>query len=171
MREAIGGAWLYYIFVVMIMFIVSFLAIFLNYMTAYRANNHLISVLEQSEGIMPAGIEQKLNASFNYSSHFKTCYPDIQETRDLHIARALQHRARQTLHLEEDTAETEDGEIERGIVGDIFCAAQPIGEERTDDDRRQRNHKSPDETANERLAQYPAGRLEIVGADEVCHLN
>ena len=56
MREAIGGAWLYYIFVVMIMFIVSFLAIFLNYMTAYRANNHLISVLEQSEGIMPAGI-------------------------------------------------------------------------------------------------------------------
>ena len=74
MREAIGGAWLYYIFVVMIMFIVSFLAIFLNYMTAYRANNHLISVLEQSEGIMPAGIEQKLNASFNYNSHFKTCY-------------------------------------------------------------------------------------------------
>ena len=56
MREAIGGAWLYYIFVVMIMFIISFLAIFLNYMAAYRANNHLISVLEQSEGIMPAGI-------------------------------------------------------------------------------------------------------------------
>ena len=48
MREAIGGAWLYYIFVVMIMFIVSFLAIFLNYMTAYRANNHLISVQDNA---------------------------------------------------------------------------------------------------------------------------
>lgn len=74
MREAVGGLWLYYIFVVMIMFIVSFLAIMLNYMSAYRANNHLISVLEQSEGIMPSGIEEKLNASFNYHSDFKACY-------------------------------------------------------------------------------------------------
>lgn len=74
MREAIGGLWLYYIFVVMIMFIVSFLAVMLNYMSAYRANNHLISVLEQSEGIMPVGIEKKLNASFNYANDFNSCY-------------------------------------------------------------------------------------------------
>ena len=81
MREAIGGAWLYYIFVVMIMFLVSFLAIFLNYMTAYRANNHLISILEQSDGIMPAGIEQQLNANFSYTSSFRACYMQTTSSR------------------------------------------------------------------------------------------
>ena len=75
MREAIGGTWLYYIFIVMIIFVVSFLAIFLNYMAAYRANNKVISILEQSEGIVPENINDLIGGSFKLGqeSDFKAC--------------------------------------------------------------------------------------------------
>jgi hypothetical protein len=74
MREAIGGAWLYYIFVVMIIFIVSFLAIFLSYMAAYRACNHAISMLEQSEGkISPAELNSMNPNSYDYNE-MEWCY-------------------------------------------------------------------------------------------------
>jgi len=75
MREAIGGAWLYYIFIVVIIFIVSFLAVFLNYMAAYRANNQVISILEQSEGIVPSNINQMIDANFTLGKDgdFKSC--------------------------------------------------------------------------------------------------
>ena len=74
MREAIGGAWLYYIFVVMIIFIVSFLAIFLSYMAAYRACNHAISMLEQSDGAITQAQLNKMNGnSYGYTS-MEWCY-------------------------------------------------------------------------------------------------
>lgn len=75
MREAIGGAWLYYIFIVMIIFLVSFLAIFLNYMAAYRANNKVISILEQSEGIVPSNINDMIKGNFTLGTNgdFKSC--------------------------------------------------------------------------------------------------
>ena len=72
MREAIGGAWLYYIFVVMIIFIVSFLAVFLSYMAAYRASNHAVSMLEQSEGAITKADLNKMNPdSFDYEERIR----------------------------------------------------------------------------------------------------
>ena len=74
MREAIGGAWLYYIFVVMIIFIVSFLAVFLSYMAAYRASNHAVSMLEQSEGsITQADLNSMNPNSYDYKD-MNWCY-------------------------------------------------------------------------------------------------
>lgn len=74
MREAIGGAWLYYIFVVMIIFIVSFLAVFLSYMSAYRASNHAVSMIEQSEGAITKADLNKMNPdSFDYED-MNWCY-------------------------------------------------------------------------------------------------
>ena len=74
MREAIGGTYLYYIFIVFIIIIVGFLAVLLNYMSAYRASNHIITVLEQSEGVFPADLDKQLGESFSYYNDFSHCY-------------------------------------------------------------------------------------------------
>ncbi len=80
MREAIGGAWLYYIFVVMIIFIVSFLAVFLSYMAAYRACNHAISMLEQSDGAITRDKLNSMNGnSYDYNS-MDLCYFNPQDS-------------------------------------------------------------------------------------------
>lgn len=50
MREAIGGAAIFNIVIVVIVFFNTYLAISVNYSKAYRVKNEVISIIEQQEG-------------------------------------------------------------------------------------------------------------------------
>lgn len=50
MREAIGGTWLLYFFFTLIFMYVAFIAVIMNYASAYRTNNYIISTVENLEG-------------------------------------------------------------------------------------------------------------------------
>ena len=50
MREAVGGTWLIYFFFTFVIIYVSFIAFVMNYASAYRTNNYIVSELEKSEG-------------------------------------------------------------------------------------------------------------------------
>ena len=68
MREAIGGSVLIYIFAIFIVTMTMLIGFTLNYMAAYRANNYIISSLEQNEGIFKSSeIEQSVKKAFGYN--------------------------------------------------------------------------------------------------------
>ena len=50
MREAVGGTWLIYFFFTFVIIYVSFIAFVMNYASAYRTNNYIVSQLENNEG-------------------------------------------------------------------------------------------------------------------------
>ena len=50
MREAVGGTWLLYFFFIFIFIYVAFIAIIMNYASAYRTNNYIVSAVENHEG-------------------------------------------------------------------------------------------------------------------------
>ena len=50
MRESIGGAALFYIFAVFLITLAVVIGITINYMAAYRANNYIVSRIEQTNG-------------------------------------------------------------------------------------------------------------------------
>ena len=50
MRESIGGAWLMYIFIVFLFVIVFLLCFAMQYLSAYRESNAIVSCLEEREG-------------------------------------------------------------------------------------------------------------------------
>ncbi len=50
MREAIGGSWLMYIFIVFLFTIILLLVFAINYLSAYRLNDEIVSCIEQKEG-------------------------------------------------------------------------------------------------------------------------
>ena len=52
MREAIGGSWILYIAVIFIMTYVFFIGFVMNYASAYRAANYVISQIENCQGQM-----------------------------------------------------------------------------------------------------------------------
>ena len=50
MREAIGSSILFYIILTFIGIFIVFIAIIMNYASAYRTNNYVVNMIEQSEG-------------------------------------------------------------------------------------------------------------------------
>ncbi|MBQ8891462.1 MAG: hypothetical protein IJ068_01190 [Bacilli bacterium] len=50
MREAVGSSILFYIILMFIGIFIVFIAIIMNYAAAYRTNNYVVNMIEQSEG-------------------------------------------------------------------------------------------------------------------------
>lgn len=50
MREAVGGSILFYIILGFIAIFIVFIAIIMNYAAAYRTNNYVVNMIEQTEG-------------------------------------------------------------------------------------------------------------------------
>lgn len=50
MREAVGGTWLLYFFFTFVFIYIVFITIIMNYASAYRTNNYIVSYLENQEG-------------------------------------------------------------------------------------------------------------------------
>ncbi len=55
MREAVGGSILFYIILGFIGVFIVFIAIVLNYASAYRTNNYVVNMIEQYEGTYDFG--------------------------------------------------------------------------------------------------------------------
>ena len=103
--------------------------------------------------------------------HVQDAHQDVQHRRNLHVARALEHRAGQALQLEEDAAHADDGEIQRGIGGYLRRAAQPVGQGTADEEPGDGEHEAERHAAHQRLPQDAPRTLEVVGADGVGHLD
>ena len=50
MKESIGGAWLFFIFITFMFIIVILISFSINYFVAHRANNDVVSCIEEREG-------------------------------------------------------------------------------------------------------------------------
>lgn len=59
MREAVGGSILFYIILGFIGVFIVFIAIIMNYASAYRTNNYVVNMIEQTEGRYTFGTENK----------------------------------------------------------------------------------------------------------------
>ena len=57
MREAVGGSILFYIILGFIGVFIVFIAIIMNYASAYRTNNYVLNMIEQTEGRKSFGTE------------------------------------------------------------------------------------------------------------------
>lgn len=74
MREAIGGTWLLYFFLIFIFVFVAFIAVIMNYASAYRTNNYIISTVENLEGNVDwNNVKLNIKNRFNYDGDIKFC--------------------------------------------------------------------------------------------------
>lgn len=55
MREAVGGSMLFYIMISFIFLFIVFIAVIMNYAATYRANNYIVTRIEQTEGRVQVG--------------------------------------------------------------------------------------------------------------------
>ena len=77
MREAIGGSWILYIFFVIIFIFVCFMAFVMNYASAYRTNNYIISAFEQYEGnqtiLTKSNLQKAVKQNYGYTGDISCC--------------------------------------------------------------------------------------------------
>lgn len=74
MREVIGGTWLLYFFFALIFIYVAFIAVIMNYASAYRTNNYIISTLENVEGNANwDSIKSNVRNKYNYVGDIGYC--------------------------------------------------------------------------------------------------
>lgn len=74
MRDAVGGTWLLYFFLIFIFIYVSFMAVVMNYASAYRANNYIISKFEEHEGEPPLEtIAEDIRRYYDYIGDIEYC--------------------------------------------------------------------------------------------------
>ncbi len=66
MRESIGGTALYYIFAVFLIVISVVIGLTINYMSAYRTNNYIVSLIEQKNGYI-GDIKQTVKDRYGYN--------------------------------------------------------------------------------------------------------
>lgn len=68
MREAIGGTWLLYFFFIFVFIYIAFMAVIMNYASAYRTNNYIVSKLEEYEGnIAKDTLKREVMTKYKYS--------------------------------------------------------------------------------------------------------
>lgn len=83
MRESIGGAALMYMFAILLIVLSVVIGITVNYMAAYRANNYLVSRIEQTNGAIRndnVDVDQYVKNHFGYnlkSDKVGVCCVDI----------------------------------------------------------------------------------------------
>lgn len=51
MREATGGAWLFGLIITFMFLFVAFLTVMINYSTAFKTKNEIVSIIEEYEGL------------------------------------------------------------------------------------------------------------------------
>ena len=83
MREAIGSSWLIYLVIIFIMVYVFFIAFIMNYASAYRAANYIITEIENCQGRMDgcksmSDIKKTVTSKYHYhaldGSPLTVCY-------------------------------------------------------------------------------------------------
>jgi len=60
MRESVGGAALFYIFAVFLITLAVVIGITINYMSAYRTNNYIVSRIEQTNGAIGTKLAEEV---------------------------------------------------------------------------------------------------------------
>ena len=74
MREAVGGTWLLYFFFIFIFVYVAFIAVIMNYASAYRTNNYIISSVENLEGnVKWDTLKVDIRNKYGYNSDIGYC--------------------------------------------------------------------------------------------------
>ena len=71
MREAVGGAWLFYIIIGFLGIYIVFIGFIMNYASAYRASNYVIEYIEEYEGRANVGgsdLAGILNTKYGYDA-------------------------------------------------------------------------------------------------------
>lgn len=91
MREAVGGSLLYYIVIPLIFLFVVFIAFIMNYASAYRASNYIISQIETCDANLSSSgscghssissIESYIKSKYHYSNTDKINYCYIQNSK------------------------------------------------------------------------------------------
>lgn len=81
MREAIGGSLLYYILIPIIFLFIVFIAFIMNYASAYRASNYVISQIETCDAKMNDcnhsdldSIKKYIKEKYHYNNDMNFCY-------------------------------------------------------------------------------------------------
>lgn len=74
MREAVGGTWLLYFFFVFIFVYVAFMAVIMNYASAYRTNNYIVSNVENMEGnVNWTTLKNEVRSKYSYTGNIGFC--------------------------------------------------------------------------------------------------
>lgn len=74
MREAVGGTWLLYFFFIFIFVYVAFIAVIMNYASAYRTNNYIVSTVENLEGNVDWNtIKLDVKNKYSYTDNIGYC--------------------------------------------------------------------------------------------------
>lgn len=72
MREAIGGAGLFYIIMIFLVIYIFFMSFVMNYASAYRASNYVVSKFEEYEGNVSINdMNDKVKDSYKYTNGFR----------------------------------------------------------------------------------------------------
>lgn len=71
MRESVGATALFYIFAVFLIVIAFIIGFTINYMSAYRANNFLISEIEQHNGTIRSDVNEYVKNNYGYNLHIE----------------------------------------------------------------------------------------------------
>ena len=61
MRQAIGGAWLYGIVIVFMMFMIAYVSATLNYSRAYKTKTQVVNIIEEYQGVTTSSTVPKIN--------------------------------------------------------------------------------------------------------------
>ena len=69
MRESVGATALFYIFAVFLIVIAFIIGFTINYMSAYRANNFLVSEIEQHNGTIRSNVNDYVKSNYGYNLH------------------------------------------------------------------------------------------------------
>lgn len=71
MREAVGGAWLFYIIIGFLGIYILFIGFIMNYASAYRASNYVIEYIEEYEGrvnVAGSDVAGMLQTKYGYNA-------------------------------------------------------------------------------------------------------
>lgn len=72
MREAFGGSILFYILITFLIAYVFFMSFVMNYASAYRASNYVVSKFEEYEGNVSLNdMNEKVREAYKYSNGFE----------------------------------------------------------------------------------------------------
>lgn len=81
MREAIGSSWLIYLVIIFILVYVFFIAFIMNYASAYRAANYVVTQIENCQAQMTDcngknldAIKSEINNKYHYIGPLDVCY-------------------------------------------------------------------------------------------------
>ena len=90
MREAVGGSMLFYIILIFIFVYIVFISVIINYAATYRANNYVVTRIEQTNGLIDLGTKYDTPCNSRGNRYNDTCtlysvLRDMKYNNDLYI--------------------------------------------------------------------------------------